>query len=382
MKAKATNKISLLRNCRTICHLLCFLMCILLLCSGCTPIESMPEPTISPMPTATPVPTPSLWDGDALCAAFSQLWEEYPAPTLGEYLPDNVFAQEGRWQIFGTKEQDRAWLPIMAADIATQLKQALESAVDELAAHPQAPTFTFAAQLDAPSWQLLLSLLQASSSPDEASGYIKAAMALSTQVREQADGSYELVAKLSPLPYKEALALPGGGSEGVMQRSFSYSYARTVFADDASEYEEYVQPPAEGNLANGIVWPLSDHTRLRKTWYADRSGGIRKHTGTDIWAAADTEIYSCTDGIISYIGYSEGTGYAVIVTDEFGYEFHYYHMIRQPDFIKEGDPVHTGDLIGHVGNTGNSDLDHLHLTIVASDGLYVNPYPYLKAIEP
>ncbi len=355
------------------------LLAFLLLISGCTPMYSSPEPTPIPTPPLTPTPAPL--DGDTLCYELQSIWADAPAPTLGDYLPENMFADEERWQIFGTKDEDRAWLPAMAEDITAQLKQALYSAADELAAHPQAPTFTFASLLDAPSWQLLLSLLQASGSPDEAAEYFKAAMTLSTQAQEQADGSYELTASLAPLPYKEALALPYG-PEGLMRLSFAYSYALTVFDENANEYKEYTQPPAEGNLASGIVWPLGKHTRLRKTWYADRAGGIRKHTGTDIWAPADAEIYSCTDGLVTYIGYSDGTGYAVIVTDEFGYEFHYYHMIRQTDFLQVGDAVKAGDLIGHVGNTGNSDLDHLHLTIVAPDGLYVNPYPYLKAIEP
>ena len=357
------------------------LLALLLLMGGCGPVQSTPEPIATPLPTATPEPTPAIWDGKALCGAFLQLWEQAAAPILGDYLPENMFAQEQRWQIFGTDVDERAWLPVMAKDIEAQLYQTLESMANELSALPQAPAFTCEVQLDAPSWQLILSLIQASGSPEEASGYIKKAMSLSALAQQQADGSYELVAKLSPLPYKEALALPHG-PEGLMKLSFSYSYALTVFAEDASEYDEYIQPPAEGNLASGIVWPLGEHTRLRKTWYADRAGGIRKHTGTDIWAPADAELYSCTDGTVTYIGYSDGTGYAVIITDEYGYEFHYYHMIRQTDFLQTGDTVKAGDLIGHVGNTGNSDLNHLHLTIVAPDGLYINPYPYLKAVEP
>jgi len=356
------------------------LLALMLLMVGCTPMQTPPEPT--PPPSPTPEPTPAMLNGDALCEELNMLWEQAAAPVLGDYLPENMFAQEDRWQIFGTDDESRAWLPVMAADIAAQLKQTLESTVDELAAHPQAPAFTFAADIDSPSWQLVFSLLQASGSPEESEAYIKDAMTLSVQAQEQADGSYELTAKLSPLPYKEALALPDNDPQRIMGRSFSYSYALTVFDENAAEYEEYIQPPAQGNLASGIVWPLGEHTRLRKTWYADRAGGIRKHTGTDIWAPADAELYSCIDGTITYIGYSDGTGYAVIVTDEYGYEFHYYHMIRQTDFLQVGDTVNAGDLIGHVGNTGNSDLDHLHLTIVAPDGLYINPYPYLEAIEP
>lgn len=359
------------------------ILALMLLFVGCAPMHAAPEP--APIPTPTPEPTPAPPDGDALCAELHTLWEQAPAPILGDYMPENMFSPEDRWRIFGTDNEDRAWLPIMAEDIAAQLKQALDAAADELAArfahHPQAPAFTFAAGMDAPSWQLLLSLLQAGSSPEQAAEYFKAAMALSVQAREQADGSYELTASLSPLPYKEALSIPYG-PEGLMGLGFSYSYTLTVFDENGCEYEEYVQPPAVGNLARGIVWPLGEHTRLRKTWYADRAGGIRKHTGTDIWAPADAEIYSCTEGTVTYIGYSDGTGYAVVVTDEFGYEFHYYHMIRQTDFLQVGDRVKAGELIGHVGNTGNSDLDHLHLTIAADDGLYINPYPYLKEVEP
>ena len=145
---------------------------------------------------------------------------------------------------------------------------------------------------------------------------------------------------------------------------------------------DYVQPEPEGNLATGIVWPLAQHTRLRKTWFAARDDGARKHTGTDIWAPADTPIYSCTDGTVTFVGAGEGSGNTVIVTDAYGYEFHYYHMIRVSDFLTVGQQVAAGQLIGHVGNTGNSDLDHLHLSILSPGGLFINPYPYLEAVEP
>ncbi len=356
-------------------------LALLLLIAGCAPMQNAAEPAITPTPAPTPEPTPAVLSGEELCDEFHRLWAAAPAPDLAEYLPENMFAAENRWQIFGTDDADRTWLPAMAAELDIQLAQMLGDIINQLAVHPMAPEFTCAAHGDAPSWQLLLALIQSAADAEQAMAYIKDSLTLSVNAQPKADGSYALTANLEPLPFKEALALPGG-PEGAMGLSFAYSYALTVFDEDAAEYDEYIQPPAEGNLASGIVWPLSEHTRLRKTWYADRAGGIRKHTGTDIWAPADAEIYSCTDGTVTYVGYSDGTGYAVVVTDDFGYEFHYYHMIRETDFLQEGDAVKAGELIGHVGNTGNSDLDHLHLTIVASDGLYINPYPYLSAIEP
>ena len=67
--------------------------------------------------------------------------------------------------------------------------------------------------------------------------------------------------------------------------------------------------------------------------------------------------------------------------DQSGYEFHYYHLVRMTDFLKEGDLVEQGQLVGHVGNTGNSATNHLHLSIIAPTGEYVDPYPYIIAAQ-
>ncbi len=82
------------------------------------------------------------------------------------------------------------------------------------------------------------------------------------------------------------------------------------------------------------------------------------------------------------IGTNEGAGHYVHVLDEYGYEYHYYHMVRQTDFIPVGTQVKAGDLIGHVGNTGNSSANHLHLSIFTPDGLYINPYQLMVDVYP
>ena len=128
-----------------------------------------------------------------------------------------------------------------------------------------------------------------------------------------------------------------------------------------------------------LIYPLKSTIRIRKSWYASRDKGMRKHTGTDIHAEEGTEIYSCTDGIILYIGYATIPGYYVIIKDPLGYEYHYYHMVRKTDFLEQGQTVKAGDIIGHVGNTGNSTVNHLHITIIAPDGKYIDPYSLMVA---
>lgn len=361
--------------------LLLALMLCLCACAD-APEAAAPIPTAAPAPMPTPAPTPqptpAFPDAAAAAGMYEELWRAQHAFSLSGLVPENVFDTEKPWQIFGTTLEARQWLPALEAAFAVQMEESLERAREALAAALGCEV-ELEAETEPPVWQFLFALMQGCASEAEAEGHMQSALALNVEEAVSDGAGLRLRVHLAPKAYAEAFA---DEDEALfLRRCFSYSYNYTVFGSDGTE-TEFVQPEAEGSLAAGIRWPLASHTRLRKSWYADRSGGIRKHTGTDIWADADTEVYSCTDGVISYVGYGEGTGNAVIVTDPYGYAFHYYHFIRLPDFVKKGDTVQAGDLIGHVGNTGNSDLDHLHLSIVAPDGKYVNPYPYLLAVEP
>jgi murein DD-endopeptidase MepM/ murein hydrolase activator NlpD len=57
-------------------------------------------------------------------------------------------------------------------------------------------------------------------------------------------------------------------------------------------------------------------------------------------------------------------------------------MVRLTDFLKKGQRVEAGQLIGHVGNTGNSACNHLHITIITPDGVLIDPYTYLLEVMP
>ena len=91
-------------------------------------------------------------------------------------------------------------------------------------------------------------------------------------------------------------------------------------------------------------------------------------------AAADTPIYSCTAGTVKAIGFNDIAGYYVVIEDGYGYEYHYYHMIRLSGMITVGERVEQGMQIGNVGCTGNSDANHLHLSIITPEHVHLNPY--------
>lgn len=177
-----------------------------------------------------------------------------------------------------------------------------------------------------------------------------------------------------------AMKLAGDDGAIFLQASSAYAYLLTVYSESGKPIR-FIQPKLPDSMQKEIVYPLESTIRIRKSWYAKRDGGARKHTGTDIHANEGTEIYSCTDGVVLYIGYAAVPGYYVIVEDELGYEYHYYHMVCMTDFLQAGQTVKAGELIGHVGNTGNSSVNHLHITIVAPNGQYIDPYSLMVAAK-
>jgi len=353
-----------------------------ILFTGCAPaapaVPQVPSPTPAEAP-ALPSPTPYVLDPTAVGEAFQSAWKETEFDL--SLIPKSVFTSEAPLlTLFTGAYEQRTWVPAFAEAIAEQLPSALEAAATTACEAVNANCTEVTVDCTAPTWQYLIMLLSCADSQAGVNAALTAALA--PEPTFTADGEQVTVhITLETRPYKEALYSLLKDQTREMSAQFLYSYLLTVY-DDMAKMREYIPREPKGNFLTGIVWPLESHIRLRKTWYADRDNGTRRHTGTDIWAKEDTPIYSCTDGTVTFVGAGGGMGNAVIVTDAYGYDFHYYHMVRLTDFLKEGDAVKAGDLIGHVGNTGNSARDHLHLTIAAPDGYYIDPYPYLAAVEP
>lgn len=91
--------------------------------------------------------------------------------------------------------------------------------------------------------------------------------------------------------------------------------------------------------------------------------GHKKHKGIDFAADIGTPIYAAAAGVVADAGW--GTGYGLrtkIDHDHLGdYTTLYAHMSRS--YVKTGDVVRQGQLIGLIGNTGRSTGPHLHFEL-------------------
>ena len=110
---------------------------------------------------------------------------------------------------------------------------------------------------------------------------------------------------------------------------------------------------------------------------------IRKfHEGMDFSATVGTEVYATGNGTVILAGRDVQGGYGNEIRIDHGYSYQtvYAHLSRI--FVKPGQKILRGQIIGYVGNTGKSTSPHLHYE-VRKNGVPVNPiYFFFNDITP
>ncbi|OIO17551.1 hypothetical protein COT27_01790 [Candidatus Kuenenbacteria bacterium CG08_land_8_20_14_0_20_37_23] len=99
-----------------------------------------------------------------------------------------------------------------------------------------------------------------------------------------------------------------------------------------------------------------------------------RHLAIDIGANAGSPIYSARSGRIEKAGWSTGYGYNIVIDHGGGIKTLYAHA--RALYVKRGDQVEQGEILGEVGSTGWSTGPHIHFELTIG-GTKVNPLSYL-----
>jgi murein DD-endopeptidase MepM/ murein hydrolase activator NlpD len=147
-----------------------------------------------------------------------------------------------------------------------------------------------------------------------------------------------------------------------------------------------------GEAFNGVFkyCPVDPPRALYDGFGAPRyGGGYHPHAGDDIIAPQGTPIRATFDGY-AQAGYNGLGGNAVTVSGDLGYTYN-AHMVA-PGYTGQ---VLAGDIIGHVGATGDTSTPHLHFewhpNVIPSNwpqspygasviGDAINPFPLLSQV--
>lgn len=104
-------------------------------------------------------------------------------------------------------------------------------------------------------------------------------------------------------------------------------------------------------------------------------GNLKFHNGIDL-SARQANIYSVLHGTVVISSYDNIIGNYVVVNHGL-YETTYGHLAVR--FVRVGDLVKAGTIIGRSGRTGRVTDEHLHF-IVKYKGQSINPLPFLREI--
>lgn len=128
-------------------------------------------------------------------------------------------------------------------------------------------------------------------------------------------------------------------------------------------YRRTLRPP--GRLGNGnirLIFPLSVPAPITSLfgWRVHPIFGTpRFHAGTDIGAPIGTPVLAAYAGRVAMSDFLGGYGLAVALDHNQGKQQTLYGHLSEV-FVKAGETVKQGAVIGRVGSTGNSTGPHLH----------------------
>ena len=125
-----------------------------------------------------------------------------------------------------------------------------------------------------------------------------------------------------------------------------------------------------------LCWPLPGHTYISCNFGDDDAYGNSGHRGTDIPAPEGTPILAAHSGTVIISGWNNSYGNQVLLDNGAGLSTRYAHMTQTA--VSAGETVTAGQVIGYVGNTGDSTGFHLHFEVM-QNGVRVNP---LDAVTP
>ncbi len=168
-------------------------------------------------------------------------------------------------------------------------------------------------------------------------------------------------------------------------RPVSYSMAvpdtvvtPTSVTQGALEYfsRKLLQPLGRmGNENIKLIFPLAIPAPITSLfgWRTHPiSGTARLHTGTDIGASMGTPVLAALSGRVILADMMGGYGLAVALEHNSGIQQTMYAHLSEI-FVKPGDLIQQGAVIGRVGSTGASTGPHLHFEFrqMTQDGTWV-----------
>ena len=209
-------------------------------------------------------------------------------------------------------------------------------------------------------------------------------------IQDRDDNIYRAIFEADPYPNHKRQLGTGGNpmkfkkyenmqyEDLVIEISQKLELIEKKLASQSKSFDEVFELTKEKQIllrAVPSIQPISNRDLKRiASGYGLRMHPIYKilqmHPGIDFAAPIGTEIYATGDGTIEKVGWVGGYGKTIMINHGYGYKTRYAHCSKFN--CRRGQKVKRGDLIGFVGNTGQSTGPHLHYEVFKNKK-HINP---------
>lgn len=169
----------------------------------------------------------------------------------------------------------------------------------------------------------------------------------------------------------------------INRRNTTYSYIQNLYNEGkltSLGSGENLANEKGANQGGQLLWP-SPGCQVVTSKYGFRilNGKSSFHTGVDLarnGGAAGQKIIAAHSGTVTTQTTKDSYGILTKITNG-NMTTYYAHQSSRENGIKDGVTVKAGQVIGYVGNTGNSFGAHLHFEVRINNNTQ-NPLPYIK----
>lgn len=162
-----------------------------------------------------------------------------------------------------------------------------------------------------------------------------------------------------------ALAHPAG--------AFELAFPLDCTLGETCHIQQYVDhdpgPGAQDFTCAGLSYDGHDGTDFALATRADMAAGV------DVLAAAAGTVKGLRDGVADFAPFPPGKecGNGVVVDHGSGWETQYCHLKQGSVTVKVGETVAPGTVLGQVGQSGQAEFPHLHLSL-RHNGTELDPF--------
>ena len=216
---------------------------------------------------------------------------------------------------------------------------------------------------------------------------------LNVKIRDKATGNIEInetqfeinnnVYSLSDIDSRVRFGILSRGDKLMEITAVDKNEYRQTFS-----YDFTIRQPEGVNLGSdmGMLWPVPSSGLITTIFWCDNplchsnAGRVNGHAAIDVAANENADVIAVADGVVKLCGYGNGSnghsGYGNFIELDHGNGIitQYAHLCSI--YVTEGQTVSAGQVIGGVGNTGNSSGNHLDFHI-EKNGKRCDPLYYL-----